>query len=42
VTKIFQSGQPSHGGGGKIFEMMSAILPKGIVVCPFVLFFWSL
>jgi hypothetical protein len=29
VTKIFQSGQPSHGGGGKIFEMMTSILPKG-------------
>ena len=28
VTQIFQSGQPSHGGGGKIFEMMTAILPK--------------
>ena len=29
VTKIFQNGQPSHGGGDKIFEMMTAILPKG-------------
>ena len=29
VTKIFQNGQPSHGGGGKIFEMMTSILPKG-------------
>ena len=29
VTQIFQNGQPSHGGGRKIFEVMTSILPKG-------------
>ena len=29
VTKIFQNGQPRHGGCGNIFEMMTSILPKG-------------
>jgi hypothetical protein len=29
VTQIFQNGQPSHGGGRKIFEVMAATLPKG-------------
>jgi hypothetical protein len=28
VTQIFQNGQPSHGGGRKIFEVMTSILPK--------------
>ena len=29
VTQIFQNGQPSHGGGRKIFEVMTSTLPKG-------------
>ena len=29
VTQIFQNGQPSHGGGRKIFEVMASTLPKG-------------
>ena len=29
VTQIFQNGQPSHGGGRKMFEVMTSILPKG-------------
>jgi hypothetical protein len=29
VTQIFHSGQPSHGGDRKMFEVMTSILPKG-------------
>jgi hypothetical protein len=29
VTQIFHSGQPSHGGDSKIFEVMTSTLPKG-------------
>ena len=29
VTQIFNNGQPSHGGGRKIFEVMTSTLPKG-------------
>ena len=29
VTQIFHNGQPSHGGDGKIFEVMTSTLPKG-------------
>ena len=29
VTQIFHSGQPSHGGDRKIFEVMTSTLPKG-------------
>jgi hypothetical protein len=29
VTQIFQNGQPSHGGGRKIFEVMTSTLPIG-------------
>ena len=29
VTQIFHSGQPSHGGDRKIFEVMTSALPKG-------------
>ena len=29
VTQIFHNGQPSHGGGRKIFEAMTSTLPKG-------------
>ena len=29
VTQIFHSGQPSHGGDRKIFEVMTSSLPKG-------------
>jgi hypothetical protein len=28
VIQIFHSGQPSHGGDRKIFEVMTSILPK--------------
>jgi hypothetical protein len=31
VTQIFHSGQPSHAGDRKIFEMMTSTLPKGIL-----------
>ena len=31
VTQKFQNGQPSHGGGRKIFEMMTSILPTGTI-----------
>jgi hypothetical protein len=29
VTQIFQNGQPSHGGGRTIFEVMTSTLPIG-------------
>ena len=29
VTQIFDSGQPSHGGDRKVFEVMNSTLPKG-------------
>jgi hypothetical protein len=29
VTQIFHSGQPSHGGDRKIFQVMTGTLPKG-------------
>jgi hypothetical protein len=29
MTQIFHSGQPSHGGDRKIFEVMTPTLPKG-------------
>jgi hypothetical protein len=29
VTQIFHSGQPSHGGDRKVFEVMTSTLPKG-------------
>jgi hypothetical protein len=29
VTQIFHNSQPSHGGNRKIFEVMTATLPKG-------------
>ena len=29
VTQIFHSGQPSHGGDRKIFEVMTSTLSKG-------------
>ena len=29
VTQIFHSGQPSHGGDRKSFEVMTSTLPKG-------------
>ena len=29
VTQIFHSGQPSHGGDRKIFEVMTSTSPKG-------------
>ena len=29
VTQIFHSGQPSHGGDRKMFEVMTSPLPKG-------------
>ena len=29
VTQIFNNGQPSHGGGRTIFEVMTSTLPKG-------------
>jgi hypothetical protein len=29
VTKIFDNGQPSHGGDRNIFEVMTSTLPKG-------------
>jgi hypothetical protein len=32
VTQIFHSGQPSHGGDRKIFEVMISTLPKGTLV----------
>ena len=28
VTQIFHSGQPSHGGDCKTFEVMNSTLPK--------------
>ena len=31
VTQIFHSGQPSHGGVRKIFEVMTSTLPKGTI-----------
>ena len=32
VTQIFHSGQSSHGGDRKIFEVMISALPKGTLV----------
>ena len=29
VTSIFRSGQPSHGGDRKPFEMMTSVYPIG-------------
>ena len=29
LTQIFQNGQPSHGGGRKIFEVMTSTFSKG-------------
>jgi hypothetical protein len=31
LTQTFHSGQPSHAGDRKIFEMMTSTLPKGIL-----------
>jgi hypothetical protein len=29
VTQIFHTGQPSHGGDRKMFEVMTSTFPKG-------------
>ena len=29
VTQIFHSGQPTHGGDRKIFEVLTSTLPNG-------------
>jgi hypothetical protein len=31
VTQIFHSGPPGHGGDRKIFDVMTATLPKGTI-----------
>jgi hypothetical protein len=37
VTQIFQNGQPSHGGGRKIFEVMTSIEGVSHIIFVFVL-----
>ena len=31
LTQVFHNGQPSHGGDGQSFEVMTSTLPKGTI-----------